>query len=138
MTHLSVGYQVYPLVIFPLSELAQPAGREKWQIKGNMDEWSHSTMNSAEASDACNLIFRKVINVPYSYSEESFFFNRAMFDFDTRLHLFQLRHELTVKLIDDASWGQIDPILKEMVTKMELTTDGIGDHLINEIIFPTK
>jgi radical SAM superfamily enzyme YgiQ (UPF0313 family) len=138
LSNRSVGYQVYPLTIMPLSELAEPEARKKWQVEGILDRWSHYTMNSEDAEAACYDLFRKVTKIPYLYSEESYFFNRGMFDFDTRLQLFQLRHELTVKLIDGASWGQIDPILKEMATKMELPTDGIGDHLINEIIFPAK
>ena len=34
LTNLSVGYQLYPLVIFPLSELAEPSARKEWKIQG--------------------------------------------------------------------------------------------------------
>ena len=54
----------------------------------------------------------EVTNVPYSYSEESPFFNRGMFTFETRKALFQLRHQLTIKLIENAPWQQMEPILK--------------------------
>jgi radical SAM superfamily enzyme YgiQ (UPF0313 family) len=138
LTNLSAGYQVYPLVIFPLSELAEPSDRKRWKIEGHMDKWSHYTMNSDEASAACYDLFKEVINVPYSYSEESFFFNRGMFTFETRRSLFQLRQQLTIKLIEGAPWGQISHILEKMATKMELPLDGIGDHLKNEILIPSK
>ena len=138
LTNLSVGYQVYPLSVMPLSELAEPEARKKWDIKGIQDHWSHSTMNSDEAAVACCDLFRKVTNVPYSYSEESYFFNRGMFDLETRLALFQLRHQLTVKLMESAPRGQIIHLLKEMTAKMELPSDGIGDHLQDEILIPSQ
>ena len=136
LTNLSVGYQVYPLVIFPLSELAEPSERKKWKIEGHMDKWSHYTMNSDEAKQACYDLFREVAKVPYSYSEESFFFNRGMFDFDTRRSLFQLRQQLTIRLIENAPWGKIDPILKKMAVLMELPVDGIGEQLRKELLVP--
>lgn len=138
LQNLSLGYQVYPLSVMPLSELAEPEARKRWEIKGLLDHWSHYTMNSEEAAAACYDLFRKVTNIPYSYSEESYFFNRGMFDFDTRLKLFKLRQELTVKLTEGVPGEQITPILKEITTKMELPLDGIGDHLRDEIIIPSK
>lgn len=134
LANLSSGYQVYPLVIFPLSEIADPTDRKKWQIEGNMDIWSHYTMNSKEATEACFDIFKQVTNVPYSYSEESFFFNRGMFTPETRKSLFQLRHQLTIKMIENAPWEQVEPILKTMAVKMEAPVDGIGEGLMKEII----
>jgi anaerobic magnesium-protoporphyrin IX monomethyl ester cyclase len=134
LSNLSVGYQVYPLVIFPMSELAQPAERKKWQIKGLMDNWAHYTMNSTEAAEACHFIFRETTNVPYSYSEESFFFNRGMFSLETRKALFQLRHQLTIKLMENEKWEKIEPVIRSMAEHMELRTNGIGDHLRDEIL----
>jgi anaerobic magnesium-protoporphyrin IX monomethyl ester cyclase len=136
LTNLSLGYQLYPLSIFPLSELAEPSDRNKWQIEGLMDKWSHYTMNSDEALAACYDLFREITNVPYSYSEESFFFNRGMFSFETRRALFQLRQRLTIKLIESAPWEQSEVILKKMAVLMELPGEGIGEHLRNEIILP--
>lgn len=136
LSKLSAGYQVYPLVVFPLSELTEPEYRNKWQIKGIMDTWSHYTMNSIQAQEASQLVFREVTNVPYSYSEESFFFNQAMFDLETRRRLFQLRHRLTINLIDKVPWVENEFILKEMTRLMELEADGIGERLSNEIILP--
>ena len=101
-----------------------------------MDQWSHYTMNSKEAADACYSMFKEVTNIPYSYSEESFFFNRGMFDLETRKSLFRLRQELTINLIEKASWEQIEPVLKTMAVQMELPVDGIGELLRKEIIVP--
>ncbi len=136
MTNLSVGYQVYPLLIMPLSELAEPAARKKWRIEGFMDQWSHCTMDSGEALAACHQFFRKVTNVPYSYSEESYFFNRGMFDLATRRKLFQLRQQVTINLMDNAPWDQTEVILREMTALMELPVEGIGERLRGELCAP--
>jgi anaerobic magnesium-protoporphyrin IX monomethyl ester cyclase len=133
LTNLSVGYQLYPLVIFPLSELAEPLARKKWKIKGLMEKWSHYTMNSEETFAASYDLFKEVTNLPYSYSEESFFFNRSMFTFSTRKSMFQLRHQLTIKLIEKAPWEQVEPILKGMSQLIGISVDSIGENLRNEI-----
>lgn len=133
LVNLSVGYQLYPLVIFPLSELAEPWARKEWKINGLMENWSHSTMNSGETFAASYDIFRQVNNVPYSYSEESPFFNRGMFTFETRKALFQLRHQLTIKLAGNAPWQHIEPLLLKMAQLMEIPVDGIGESFRKEI-----
>ena len=133
LTNLSVGYQLYPLVIFPLSELAEPSSRKEWKITGLMDKWSHSTMNSEETYAASYDLFKEITNVPYSYSEESFFFNRGMLTFENRKSLFQLRHQLTIKLIEKAPWEYIEPILKSMAHHMGISVDRIGESLRQEI-----
>ncbi|MCK9399347.1 MAG: radical SAM protein [Bacteroidales bacterium] len=136
LTNLSAGYQLYPLVIFPLSELADPSARTEWKIEGLMEKWSHYTMKSEETFEASYDLFKEVTNVPYSYSEESYFFNRGMFTFGTRKSLFQLRQELTIKLIENAPWEYIEPILKRMAQYMELSVDRIGESLRHEISVP--
>jgi p-methyltransferase len=133
LANLSVGYQLYPLVIFPLSELADPSARKEWKIEGLMDKWSHFSMNSEETFLASYSIFREVTNVPYSYSEENFFFNRGMFSLATRKSLFQLRHQLTIQLIEKEPWAHIEPILKQMAHLMEISIDSIGENLRQEI-----
>lgn len=136
LTHLGVSYQVYPLLIFNLSGLADPALRKKWNIEGSMDHWSHYTMNSAQAERACLDVFKGVTNVPYNYSEESNFFNRGMFDFETRKRLFHLRQQLTLMLIGKEPWPAIGPILREMAVKMELPSEGFGENILNEFSVP--
>jgi len=136
LTNLSTGYQVYPLVIFPLSELAEPGERERWKIKGLMENWSHDTMNSDQAAKACYDMFKEVTNLPYSYAEESFFFNRGMFNLETRRSLFHLRQQLTIKLIESTQWNQIEAILRNIATQMEVSPEGIGQHLLQEFVIP--
>lgn len=133
LTHLGVSYQVYPLLIFNLSGLAEPALRKKWNIEGSLDHWSHFTMNSEQAERACLEVFKAVTNVPYNYSEESNFFNRGMFDFETRRMLFQLRQQLTLKLIGKEPWPAIEPILREMAVRMELPADGISGNILTDL-----
>jgi anaerobic magnesium-protoporphyrin IX monomethyl ester cyclase len=133
LANLSVGYQLYPLVIFPLSELADLSARNEWKIEGLMEKWSHYTMNSDDAFKACFDLFKEVTNLPYSYSEESPFFNRGMFTFDTRKSLFRLRHQLTIMLIEKAPWEQIEPVLKSMAKQMEISVDQVGESLRQEI-----
>jgi anaerobic magnesium-protoporphyrin IX monomethyl ester cyclase len=133
LENLSAGYQLYPLVIFPLSELADPSARNQWKIEGLMEKWSHYTMNSEDTLAASYDLFREVIHVPYSYSEESFFFNRGMFTLATRKSLFQLRQQLTIQLIEKATWEQIEPILKNMAQLMEISADSIAESLRQEL-----
>lgn len=134
LENLAVGYQVYPLTIMPLSELAGPEARKKWQIQGIQDQWTHYTMNSGEAVSACHALFKRVINVPYSYSEESYFFNRGMFDLETRRSLFQLRQQLTINLIGNSPWSENEHLIRQMTRLMELPEEGIGERLRGEIV----
>jgi radical SAM superfamily enzyme YgiQ (UPF0313 family) len=136
LTNLSASYHLYPLIVTPLSELANPSIRNKWKIKGSMTEWSHYTMKSEDTLEASYGLFKEITNVPYDYSEESNFFNRGVFTFATRKSLFQLRQQLTIKLIENAPWEQIETILKSMAQLMELPIDRIGKYLKNEISVP--
>jgi p-methyltransferase len=136
LPNLGVSYQVYPLLIFDLSELADPSTRKKWQIDGFMDKWSHYTMKSDEALAACYQVFKDVSEVTYSYSEESQLFNRGMFDYQTRKSLYQLRQQLTIKLIEKAPWPEVEPILRKMAELMELTPDGLKPEILQVIEVP--
>lgn len=136
LTNSSASYHLYPLIISPLSELANPSIQNKWKINGSMLKWSHYTMKSEDTLQASYKLFKEITNVPYEYSEESNFFNRGMFTFATRKSLFQLRQQLTVKLIEKAPWNQIETILKNMAQLMEFSVDKIGEHLKDEIVVP--
>ena len=136
LPNLSVGYHIYPLLIPPLSELAEPSARIKWKTEGFMQKWSHTTMNSDEAVDACYELYKEVTNVPYSYYEESYFFNRAKFPLAIRRSLYQLRQQLTIKLIENEPWENIEPILKLMAQQMKLPADSINESLRHEILVP--
>lgn len=133
LTTLSSSFDLFPLLVQPLSELADASSRTKWNIEGFMQKWSHSTMNSEDSFKACYSLFREVNNVPYHYSEESLFFNRAKFNLTTRKSLYQLRHKLTIKLIENAAWDQIEPILKELAQQMNLPVDKIDESVRDQI-----
>lgn len=113
-----VNYQVYPLQIFGLSELAGPDIRAKYNIRGYNDSWSHNTMDSAEALKACHTLFRQVTNVPYHYPGESHFFNRGRFRPEQRNALFALRHRLTISLLDNEPPATRTGLLKQMAEIM--------------------
>jgi p-methyltransferase len=136
LSSLSASFQLYPLAVVPLSELSNPALREKWKISGFMNEWSHFSMDSTEALKQSLQLFKKVITVPYHYFEESYFFNRASFTLDQRRSLFRLRHSLTIKLLEKAPWDEIEPILREIALGMELQVCGIPPDFLREILVP--
>lgn len=115
-----VNYQVYPLQIFSLSELTEPATREKYNIQGYNEQWSHSSMNAAEAFNACHTLFRQVQNLPYHYPGESHFFNRGRFSQGQRKELFSLRHRLTLKMIENAPLPEKETLLRQMIQTMQL------------------
>jgi p-methyltransferase len=132
---LSSSYQLYPLLVQPLSELADASTRAKWKIEGFMGKWSHYTMNSEEASKACNSLFREITNLPYHYFEESIFFNRAKFNLATKRSLFQLRHRLTIRLMEHAAWDQIEPILRDIAWQMKVPVDNIDESVRDQILY---
>jgi radical SAM superfamily enzyme YgiQ (UPF0313 family) len=132
---LSSSYQLYPLFIEPLSELAEASSRTKWNIEGYMEKWSHYTMNSERVNKACYYLFSEITNVPYHYFEESVFFNRATFNLSTRKSLYQLRQQLTIKLIENAAWDQIEPILKELAKEMKLSVDKIDETVRDQFVY---
>jgi anaerobic magnesium-protoporphyrin IX monomethyl ester cyclase len=130
------SYQMYPLLIQPLSQLVDPSVRAKWKIEGFMENWSHYTMKSEDTVEASYTLFREVTNVPYHYFEESNFFNKAKFSLSTRKLLFQLRQQLTIRLIENAPWDQIEPILRNMAQQMNVSVGNIEESLRNSISVP--
>ena len=135
LTTLSSSYQLYSLLIQPLSELADASSRTKWNIEGSMDKWSHYTMNSEDSFKACYYLFREITNVPYHYFEERTFFNKAKFNLTTRKSLYQLRQQLTIRLIENAAWDQIEPILKDLAQQMKTPVDKIDESVRDQILY---
>jgi p-methyltransferase len=132
---LSSSYDLFPLLIQPLSELDNAESRTKWNIEGSFEKWSHFTMNSEDSTKACYSLFKEVTNLPYHYSEESGFFNRAKFNLTTRKSLYQLRHQLTIKMIENATWDQIEHILKDMALQMNLSIGKIDESVRDQILY---
>lgn len=135
LSTLSSSYDLFPLLIQPLSELGDTSSQDKWNIQGSYEKWSHFTMNSEDSVKACFTLFKEVTNIPYHYSEESNFFNRAKFNLTTRKLLYQLRHQLTVKLIEKATWDQIKPILKDLALQMKVSVDRIDESVRDQILY---
>jgi len=135
LTTLSSSYDLFPLLIQPLSELDNAESRTKWNIEGSFEKWSHFTMNSEDSLKACYYLFREITNVPYHYFEERTFFNRAKFKLTTRKSLYQLRHQLTIKMIENATWDQIEHILKDMALQMNLSIGKIDESVRDQILY---
>jgi len=136
LTNMLSSYQMYPLLVQPLSELVDPSVRAKWKIEGFMEKWSHYTMSSEDAFEASYNLFKEVTNVPYHYFEESNFFNKAKFDLSTRKSLFQLRQQLTIRLIENAPWDQIESILRSAAQQMKISVGSIDESLRDNISVP--
>jgi radical SAM superfamily enzyme YgiQ (UPF0313 family) len=138
---LSIGsscsnYQLYPLCIFPLSDLTKPEFRKKWKMTGFLDSWSHYTMNSREAIEYGYNLFKQIPNVPYNYSEESNFFNSRLFTDPQKQTLFNLRQKLTVQLIEQSSWEQIAATLADISQSMGFSQRHVNENFRHELIVP--
>ena len=132
----SSNYQLYPLSVFPLSDLAKPDYRKKWKISGYMDSWSHYTMNSSEAIEYGYNLFKQIPHVPYNYAEESNFFNSRLFTYDQRQTLFNLRQRLTVQLIEQSSWERIAATLVDISQTMGFSQKNVDEKFCHELVVP--
>jgi len=125
-------YQMFPMNIFPLSDLGNPEFRKKYGLTGNDREWSHATMTGQEAPSYGYDLFRQVAAVPYHYYDESHFFNRGVFTLEERIRLFRLRHELTINIIEKQSRMIKKSLIREMIQIMGfdplLVTDEVTDQ----------
>ena len=136
LTNLVASYRMFTLLVEPMSQLNHPQVREKWKIIGSQGKWSHYTMNSDEVLNASFDLFKGVTSVPYHYGEESNYFNRAKFKNPVLNSLNQLRQQLTVKIIENAPWGQIEPILQGIAKEMNLPVIPVDESLRQEILVP--
>jgi p-methyltransferase len=132
----SSNYQLYPLSIFPLSDLAKPDFRKKWKITGYMGSWSHYTMNSRETIEYGYNLFKQIPYVPYNYSEESNFFNSRSFTYTQRQTLFHLRQRLTVQLIERSSWERIAATLVDISQTMGFSQRYVNEKFRHELVVP--
>ncbi|MEI6899414.1 MAG: radical SAM protein [Bacteroidota bacterium] len=133
---LLASYRMFTLLVEPMSQLNNPQVREKWSITGSLGKWSHYTMNSDEVVRASFDLFKGVTSLPYHYGEESNFFNKAKFGNPVLNSLNQLRQQLTVKIIENAQWEQIEPILQGIAHQMNLPVNPVNPSFRNEIYVP--
>ena len=129
----SSSYLLFPLLISPFSDLAMTEYRQKWQIKGIWEHWSHYTMNYEESIEYSYKLFRQVSRVPYHYLEERTAFNQHAFNTKQRLRLFQLRHKLTLAILDKLPGYRIREIITDISGELQLPVESISDVFINEI-----
>ncbi len=129
------NYQLYPLYLSPLSRISMPELRKKWEIKGQLDNWSHSTMTSQEATIQCFELFKKINDVSYHYNSENNLFNKK-YDNDTRKALFKLRKLLTVKLIEKNKKDDIKNILIDISKLLGHGTIIPPDSIMDDIFIP--
>lgn len=132
----SSNYQLYPLSIFPFTDLAKPDFRKKWKITGYMDSWSHYTMNSCESLEYGYNLFKQIPYVPYNYSEESNFFNSRLFSYTQRQTLFHLRQRLTVQLLERSSWERIAATLADISQTMGFSQRYVNEKFRHELVVP--
>ena len=62
-------YALFPFMLSPLSPVASPEMREKFNLKGVAGNWSHSTMNSKEANKAVRELFLRIKGPSHMYTE---------------------------------------------------------------------
>ncbi|MEW5816146.1 MAG: radical SAM protein, partial [Spirochaetota bacterium] len=72
-------YFMFPLYVFPLSEVSSVELRKKWQLKGILDKWEHATLSSDQVVDYGYRLFKQVENIPILYDTESMFHNKYFF-----------------------------------------------------------
>jgi p-methyltransferase len=132
----SSNYQLYPLSVFPLSDLSRPHFRKKWKITGYMNSWSHYTMNSNEVTEYGYDLFKQIPYVPYNYTRESNFINSRLFSYAQRRTLFHLRQRLTVQLIEQSSWKQIEATLMDISQTMGFPKKYINEEFRHELVVP--
>jgi len=129
----SSSYLIFPLSISPFSDLAKPELRNKWNIRGMMDSWSHYTMNSKEAGNFGFELFKKAQNVSYHYTQERTFYNRELFTDPQRKELFRLRNKLTLEIIQKSPSEKIKNTFEEIANVMKLPVTNIPDEFLKEI-----
>jgi radical SAM superfamily enzyme YgiQ (UPF0313 family) len=130
----SSSYLLFPLVISPFSDLATPECRQRWNILGSGDNWSHNTMNSRETVDFAYRLFRQISCVPYHYTEERTYYNRSTFSDTQRKTLFNLRQKLTLAILDESPWSEVLSLLKSISDTMGFPIQDFDEGFGKEIV----
>jgi tRNA A37 methylthiotransferase MiaB len=64
-------WSIYPFLLAPLSEIYTPEERSKYRLEGYMQNWSHNTMNSGEATNQIINAFLNIKNSSPIYSGDN-------------------------------------------------------------------
>jgi len=129
------NFQLYPMYLSPLSRISMPELRKKWNLNGQLNDWSHTTMTSQEATVQCFELFKKINDVSYHYNSENNLFNKK-YDNSTRKLLFKLRKSLTVKLIEKRKKDDIKNILIDISKLLGHGTVIPPDSIMSDIFIP--
>jgi radical SAM superfamily enzyme YgiQ (UPF0313 family) len=127
-----VTYQLFPLHIFTLSDLTLAENREKWQLTGIHNNWTHFTMDSLQARKECYEFYKKINNLPYHYLEESRFFN-FRFTNEQRKKIFRLRKKLTIAIFEKAPDPVVQAIFKNIAFSLGLQPRVPGHEVIKQL-----
>jgi radical SAM superfamily enzyme YgiQ (UPF0313 family) len=109
------SYQIYPFYLLPSTGVDNPEYRANFQIMGRFSDWTHSTMNSDEATHVWAPYFFKNANLSYEYySDERFL------AFDQRNKVIDKRKELTVAFIDGREDETIQKCFADLCKELPL------------------
>ena len=64
-------WSIYPFLVLPLSPIYEPRRRAQYNLRGYLDQWEHSTMNSREAYAHIKHAFVKIRNASPIYSGDN-------------------------------------------------------------------
>jgi radical SAM superfamily enzyme YgiQ (UPF0313 family) len=132
------SYHMYPLYLFPLSELGDPDFREQWQLTGTASQWKHKTMDSTQAYPFAYKLFSNVPEVSYHYYDESHFYNRGVFSLEERKRLFRLRNKLAKHLVESHSVSATASTIREMAKIMQFDLSQTGDDIADRFYVKDK
>lgn len=130
-----LNYQIYPLFVFPLSNLSTESSRKRWNLSGIGSEWSHGTMKSSDVAAHIFRLFEKVTGISYTYYYESYMYLKR-FDLNTIKRLFELRKQMTVGLIKGAAWSDLVPIFTGFSETLKVSAPPPPEGLRDQIMVP--
>jgi radical SAM superfamily enzyme YgiQ (UPF0313 family) len=94
-------WSIYPFLVLPLSPVYESDKKAKYQLKGYMDKWEHSTMNSEQAYRHIKNAFMKIKNASPIYSGDNIDMLMELPVAD-RKEFMRVRHDLSKRFLTDA------------------------------------
>ena len=101
---------VFPFLFAPLSPIYDPDNAIKYSLKGYMNQWTHDTMDSEQASAYAIDFIDKVENVYPHYGIEEF----LMVEMEKLKEISRLRHQIFRAQKSKASKGETDQYWQEL------------------------
>jgi p-methyltransferase len=91
-------WSIYPFFVAPLSPIYEPKNRAKYNLKGYMDKWEHSTMISRQAYEHIKNAFLKIENASPIYSGDNIDMLTEL-SIERRKQFMKVRHDLSKRLL---------------------------------------